>query len=399
MAAVCSICLSSFKSSGPGTVALNCGHVFHRDCINQWLYRNDSRALQRKECPSCRRLIEKPRSLKELFLHFDAGDMTLMEDDISRSERTPRCSRNQLSNVEAQTVETLQCQLESCQIALTESINAQNNLESERNNLEAETLRLKENIEAKNIETHRLKLINDGLRTRTQKAVAEASRLKNSKILLTTEGHNIETELEKYEKSESPEVALKTLATVIISLKESLEKEKKASKMERTLVSALNLKISQLNAKNLDLEKENKKLKTSSEKDSEVGNLNKCPIGAISHANSSDFAKIDENKAEMVKRNEFGLNLKIVDLTSENEDEDKISSSSDPSSSIASRLHRRKTLPISPEIGNPSRKILRPRQTEDTDMKIRPAKMVFRVSKRNSIKLKTSDRIVNGVKK
>ncbi|CAD8103327.1 unnamed protein product [Paramecium sonneborni] len=45
----CTICLED--SGNPVEIQLDCGHVFHKDCISEWL-------LREKHCPVCKRDIE-----------------------------------------------------------------------------------------------------------------------------------------------------------------------------------------------------------------------------------------------------------------------------------------------------------------------------------------------------
>ena len=45
----CSICLDQFKQN-TSILKLNCNHIFHYDCINEWIFR-------KPECPECRRNI------------------------------------------------------------------------------------------------------------------------------------------------------------------------------------------------------------------------------------------------------------------------------------------------------------------------------------------------------
>jgi hypothetical protein len=45
---ICPICLDKFRNS---TVRkLECGHVYHKKCIDKWLYQ-----YEKKECPYCRK--------------------------------------------------------------------------------------------------------------------------------------------------------------------------------------------------------------------------------------------------------------------------------------------------------------------------------------------------------
>ena len=403
MAAICSICLCTFKASGCGTVFLNCGHIYHKSCINQWLYRNETRSVHRKECPSCRTVVEKPRALKEVFLHFDSGEATFIEDISQGSPGLNRAEGSSLSSEELETVEALQCQLESCQIALTESINVQNNLESENSQLKQDINAQKVCMNGQKAELHRFMLINEELRNRIRKSNEEVRRIKSSKTLLEVSGHEFQQKLCSYTESVTPEVALKTLTTVLINMEKSLEKERKALKTEAKVLSASNLKVAQLSKKILDLEKEKETRTASDLNETDYSDiLTRCPVVAVERSKPPvEVSKTYMMKSRNVTKFE-NLNSHVVDLTSEDEEEGSSSSSgadsSCNSSSIASRLNRRRTLPESPEIGNPMRKILRPRQ-DDGELRIRPSKMVFRVSKRNSIKLKPAVRPSTMIKK
>ncbi|OMO51273.1 hypothetical protein CCACVL1_29890 [Corchorus capsularis] len=43
----CAICLQGFSFSGNSGFKLHCSHVFHGDCVAQWLWR-------KRSCPLCR---------------------------------------------------------------------------------------------------------------------------------------------------------------------------------------------------------------------------------------------------------------------------------------------------------------------------------------------------------
>lgn len=52
----CSICLSNYQKKEANVVKLNCGHVFHKDCIIPWFDKNPDSLT----CPVCRRNIYDP---------------------------------------------------------------------------------------------------------------------------------------------------------------------------------------------------------------------------------------------------------------------------------------------------------------------------------------------------
>lgn len=52
----CNICLSELNEY----VYIQCGHSFHKECINEWL-------SNKKTCPCCRKIVREIMSLDEIF--------------------------------------------------------------------------------------------------------------------------------------------------------------------------------------------------------------------------------------------------------------------------------------------------------------------------------------------
>lgn len=48
----CAVCMEGFPSGGGGGKQVACGHVFHENCLLQWLSIRDS-------CPVCRAIVSK----------------------------------------------------------------------------------------------------------------------------------------------------------------------------------------------------------------------------------------------------------------------------------------------------------------------------------------------------
>lgn len=53
----CSICLEHFRNGESLSTIGTCKHIFHHDCLDQWIQRSTS-------CPYCRRGIERRSSIK-----------------------------------------------------------------------------------------------------------------------------------------------------------------------------------------------------------------------------------------------------------------------------------------------------------------------------------------------
>ena len=52
----CTICLCNYQKNEANVVKLNCGHVFHKDCIIPWFAKSPNSLT----CPICRRNIYDP---------------------------------------------------------------------------------------------------------------------------------------------------------------------------------------------------------------------------------------------------------------------------------------------------------------------------------------------------
>ena len=66
----CSTCLESFTSNCDIS-STPCGHVFHTDCINEWMKN------KREECGKCRRRCKNDQIIK---LYFSENESALEEN-------------------------------------------------------------------------------------------------------------------------------------------------------------------------------------------------------------------------------------------------------------------------------------------------------------------------------
>lgn len=53
---LCSICIHALRE-GEKVYELPCTHLFHSNCLLQWLSRDDDRPVSSKGCPTCRQLL------------------------------------------------------------------------------------------------------------------------------------------------------------------------------------------------------------------------------------------------------------------------------------------------------------------------------------------------------
>ena len=64
MRAQCCICQELFENDSELVIsALQCGHTFHGECLNQWLESGSS------TCPSCRQTVVRKRIIDRFVLH------------------------------------------------------------------------------------------------------------------------------------------------------------------------------------------------------------------------------------------------------------------------------------------------------------------------------------------
>jgi hypothetical protein len=66
----CCICLNSDDGYDGDIVELNCGHIYHLECIEKWMDNNNN------TCPLCKSNITSTISVKDNY--FDFGLMALI---------------------------------------------------------------------------------------------------------------------------------------------------------------------------------------------------------------------------------------------------------------------------------------------------------------------------------
>mmetsp|Transcript_17541 Transcript_17541/g.24179 ORF Transcript_17541/g.24179 Transcript_17541/m.24179 type:complete len:230 (-) Transcript_17541:16-705(-) len=63
----CVICLSPYEVGDNIVTTRNCSHVFHRECISQWLQKS-------VECPYCRTELVSKEEMLDILVKFDSDD-------------------------------------------------------------------------------------------------------------------------------------------------------------------------------------------------------------------------------------------------------------------------------------------------------------------------------------
>ena len=67
MSVTCSICCESIDFSNEEISVLNCGHLFHQKCVQQWLDTSST-------CPDCRRKVGKRGFVRKIYPKVNSVD-------------------------------------------------------------------------------------------------------------------------------------------------------------------------------------------------------------------------------------------------------------------------------------------------------------------------------------
>jgi hypothetical protein len=92
---VCSICLCTLEPEAP-TIELHCGHVYHRECLNEWLQVSTL-------CPLCKRVASAETAPEDVVLHTDGGGWRFGAASLwfwKRPSRRNRTQRLELPSME-----------------------------------------------------------------------------------------------------------------------------------------------------------------------------------------------------------------------------------------------------------------------------------------------------------
>mmetsp|Transcript_40700 Transcript_40700/g.93546 ORF Transcript_40700/g.93546 Transcript_40700/m.93546 type:complete len:417 (+) Transcript_40700:98-1348(+) len=76
----CTICLDGLLNSKP-VASLNCGHIFHRDCIVQWLLRSGTSSRHVSGCPTCKKVtpLSDVRQLEFEFRQIELARESMVD--------------------------------------------------------------------------------------------------------------------------------------------------------------------------------------------------------------------------------------------------------------------------------------------------------------------------------
>ena len=66
MSVQCSICLERLNFSYDVISATECGHIFHNNCLTQWISENPN-------CPECRKQINSRNIVRRLYANVDTS--------------------------------------------------------------------------------------------------------------------------------------------------------------------------------------------------------------------------------------------------------------------------------------------------------------------------------------
>ena len=75
----CSICIGPFTSLSDVSATI-CGHIFHTDCLNDWLQMKENEANEC--CPQCRKTCLKTH---KIYFSAGPGNTKLLEETVQRN--------------------------------------------------------------------------------------------------------------------------------------------------------------------------------------------------------------------------------------------------------------------------------------------------------------------------
>lgn len=77
----CVICLDGMKSEEE-IVATKCGHIYHFDCLNKWIFKSNT-------CPECRSTLPEGRPFSRIFPNVsdDQSYIEILESQLSMLQK------------------------------------------------------------------------------------------------------------------------------------------------------------------------------------------------------------------------------------------------------------------------------------------------------------------------
>lgn len=199
---------------------LDCGHVFHQTCVNQWCRNANS-------CPECR--VATTTAPHRLYLQFteNAELKTLRAQENSMNEKLQVSEAT--ANSMKDTIQTLQIELEEekekCRAALTQATKEKEEKESEKENFQQ---KLDTAIAATQAELKAMKASKEEMEQKVMHLQFE-----NSYLTLTKNAALIQATKEKEEKESEKERFQQILDTTIVDVKLAMQAELKALKASK----------------------------------------------------------------------------------------------------------------------------------------------------------------------
>lgn len=158
MAIDCSICFEDFsKNTDSDVVVTKCGHMYHLDCLNEWM-------KQSITCPECR-LVTRRNSWRKIYLNL--SDSSVIETILNAKNALEK--ENQLLKEQ---LDAKECLMEHLKKHLAEAQEKMKKIEANKQLLAANTN--KNRIQMRNITSNALKLNRSKLYAHIESKVAQA---------------------------------------------------------------------------------------------------------------------------------------------------------------------------------------------------------------------------------
>lgn len=185
-----------------------CGHIFHHECLKQWLERS-------KSCPQCRERATK-NTIHKIYFNFSNND-SIIEDPSFLQQRIENLNfQIKLKDREIDTLRAIEKKLEKETLGLRQEVRK---VESSIKSKESAILAFKEQLEFYRHENQELKKFNEEINTYKH----EIKLLKKELGLLKNIQNLIETSIPEVDAMLAETHDANTLATYVSVLKRELK--------------------------------------------------------------------------------------------------------------------------------------------------------------------------------
>ena len=162
MIITCSVCLNDLNFSNQNISVVKCGHIFHHDCLQEWIQ-------TRKSCPECRSQIGKNSLVKKIYPKVSEDNINFYNGNLSESKA--------LFELLAKNNE---CSQKAVMKRVVDLEDENKNLEVYSNKLKVEVRKLQNSLEISQSNNNCLNEVNCNLKISVQSLEEEMNKIEMS---------------------------------------------------------------------------------------------------------------------------------------------------------------------------------------------------------------------------